>query len=255
MKRFIIISLALVTSLLAHAEWEDQAVGFSIGYTQNICRLNSPSELSDDKTKLTAFPMNGTKIGFIYDANIWKGLGFSVSANYSYTAQSSDWTDYPYDIKGNVATIPTIETKYRNESHVIEVNLHGQYKVEIAMNTWLILYTGPTWQNIIEFNANAYFRNKLTQESQEVLKIRSDQYELSQYYKPLNLAWGLGGGFQYKNIWLRGGYDFGLTNPRSAYNFGELGYLDEDGYPDSRRTRGRWDQWQIRIGFYFWHVQ
>jgi hypothetical protein len=73
------------------------------------------------------------------------------------------------------------------------------------------------------------------------------QEDMNDYaLKRLNVTWGVGAGFQYERYFLRGGYDFGLINPYKAYQFTEM---VNDGNP---RTRGRFDQWQIKLGIYFW---
>mgnify|MGYP003456251769 FL=1 len=56
----------------------------------------------------------------------------------------------------------------------------------------------------------------------------------------LNVTWGVGAGLQYKRYFLRGGYDFGLINPYKSDMF--------DGF--DIYTRGRFDQWQIKLGMY-----
>ena len=65
--------------------------------------------------------------------------------------------------------------------------------------------------------------------------------------KRINVTWGLGAGFQYDRYFLRGGYDFGLINPYKASQFD---YTDTNG--GRPRTRGRFDQWQIKVGIYLW---
>jgi hypothetical protein len=60
--------------------------------------------------------------------------------------------------------------------------------------------------------------------------------------KRMNVTWGIGAGFQYERYFLRGGYDFGLINPYKAQSFIDLDV----------NTRGRFDQWQIKLGMYIW---
>jgi hypothetical protein len=60
--------------------------------------------------------------------------------------------------------------------------------------------------------------------------------------KRINVTWGIGAGLQYERYFLRGGYDFGLINPYKADQF-----EGKDIY-----TRGRFDQWQIKVGMYLW---
>ena len=63
--------------------------------------------------------------------------------------------------------------------------------------------------------------------------------------KRINVTWGIGAGFQYERYFIRGGYDFGMINPYKAQSF--TGY---DVY-----TRGRFDQWQIKLGMYIWQTK
>lgn len=249
----------MTVCVLAHAEVQSQALAVSVGFTQKILRINQPTELSDNKKELKSYPLNGPQIGILYDMTFKKGLGMTVGLNYSYTTKISDWEDYKYDRFGKVVAVPIIETKYRNESHVLKLHADLQYKAPIAMDTWLIFYTGPSIQGVLKYNANDYYREKKIIESSddkpvEIVKYRSDQRELSEYYNVINVTWGVGAGFQYKHIFVRGGYDFGLTNPRRVNQFGKMGYMDpaDPSQPDNRLTRGRADQWQITVGYYFW---
>ena len=63
-----------------------------------------------------------------------------------------------------------------------------------------------------------------------------------QQFKRLNVTWGVGAGFQYRRYFLRGGYDFGLINP----------YKNAD-FTTGIHSRGRLDQWSIKIGMYLWY--
>ena len=64
-----------------------------------------------------------------------------------------------------------------------------------------------------------------------------------QQFKRLNVTWGVGAAFQYKRYFLRGGYDFGLLNPHK--------YAD---YTTGIHSRGRLDQWSIKIGMFLWYA-
>ena len=70
--------------------------------------------------------------------------------------------------------------------------------------------------------------------------------EQSRDLKRFNLTWGVGVGFQYQQFFLRGGYDFGLVNPYKETNFNKMGFAND------RYTRGRLDQWNLRLGMYLW---
>ena len=86
------------------------------------------------------------------------------------------------------------------------------------------LYTGEI--TTVIGNRNSAFT---TQENDEALK-------------RLNITWGVGAGFQYKRYFVRGSYDFGLINPYKNIDF-------ENG----NHTRGRLDQWSVKIGAYLWY--
>ena len=95
-----------------------------------------------------------------------------------------------------------------------------------------------------------FVKNEGTGEVSNNEKISCFDYtdsKMEQDYQRMNVTWGVGAGFQYERYFLRGGYDFGLMNPYKVGNFNEMGYsLD-------RRTRGRLDQWNIRLGIYLWN--
>ena len=125
----------------------------------------------------------------------------------------------------------------------MEIPIEWQYKFEIAQKTWLILYTGPTLQCGLAFKDKWYLRTN--NESESILKeenIYSEQDMNDYTLKRLNVTWGIGAGFQYERYFLRGGYDFGLINPYKAHSFDN----------QDIHTRGRFDQWHIKLGIYLW---
>ena len=108
-----------------------------------------------------------------------------------------------------------------------------------------MLYTGPTIQVHLSLKEQQYLRS-----GDETKRQTRDGYEYRdneafEDYKRVNVTWGIGAGFQYKQFFLRGGYDFGLFNPYKYDTFRAMG-VDSDYY-----TRGRFDQWQIKLGVYF----
>ena len=73
--------------------------------------------------------------------------------------------------------------------------------------------------------------------------------EMEKYYKRWNVSWGIGAGFQYDRYYLRFTYNFGLVNPytKDAFKEMDIPYDCED-----RLTRGRLDDWSIRLGVFLW---
>jgi hypothetical protein len=209
-------------------------LGVQVGYARSITRLNTP----DHGKTLNPTGYNGWKVGFVYDATIVKGFGVSMGLNYTFGANATDWMK-------KVATQPGgyPQIRSRGQYHQLEIPVDWQYKFEIAKRTWLMLYTGPTLQCGLIFKDKWYARsddksNAFTHEENLYSEEDMEDYAL----KRLNVTWGIGAGFQYERYFLRGGYDFGLINPYKAQSF-----MGVDVY-----TRGRFDQWQVKLGMYFW---
>ena len=234
MKRIISICL-LMSSIIAFAHAEGkQYVGVQLGFTQPITRLNLP--VLGQETKLTPTVLNGFKVGVVYDATIVKGFGYTLGLNYTFGANTSEWKkvgilDYP-------------RTQKQEIYHQLEIPVDWQYKFEIANKTYLMLYTGPTLQVGLSYKQNT--RTQMTS-SGETASVDKDVYTMDGVFalKRLNVTWGVGAGLQYERYFLRGGYDFGLINPYKEATF----HVSDDYNP---YTRGRFDQWQIKIGMYLW---
>lgn len=244
MKKFVVSMLLLVVATTMMASDDAyQAFGVQIGYSSPIFRLNEPAEIQEDKSKLTNTILNGLKVGVVFECNYVKGFGSLIGLNYSYGVNNSSWRrlsdrqsfEYP-------------RTKTRTEDHIMELFVDWQYKFEIAQNTYVILYTGPTIQAHLSLMETQFVQSSMDDKDVTQKKISSFNYddgEMMRDFNRLNVLWGLGLGFQYDRYFLRGGYDFGLMNPYKITNFSQAGYTD-------RNTRGRLDGWQIKLGVYLW---
>ena len=232
MKKLVVICVMMMTMMALNAQ---EYVGVQLGYARPITHLNSPSV--DNGKTLTPTPYNGLKVGVVYDATLIKGFGFTMGLNYTFGANTTAWVQkgewlYP-------------KTRSRGQYHQLEIPIDWQYKFEIAQRTWLMIYTGPTLQCGLAFTKKNYV-NDGKQESLDKKNPTDNWYseqEMSdQTLHRLNVTWGIGAGFQYERYFLRGGYDFGIVNPYKAQSF-----TGKDIY-----TRGRFDQWQIKLGVYLW---
>ena len=265
MKRIAVCLAALIGVITLSRAEMSHSVGVQLGFDQQIVRSNTPtppdavhnwSTYSNSKTKLGKDVLNGLKVGVVYDVSWVKGFGTFFAFNYVFGVHNSKWQDFPYDLNGTPVVNTVYDVKCHDETHSLELNIDLQYKFEIAKQTWLILYAGPTVQYRAHHYSKDYFRGHLlhddvhTNFSHLVFGYSDD--EDVKYLHRVNVLWGIGAGFQYKRYFLRGGYDFGLMNPYKADNFGEMGYKLTDGTADDRLTRGRIDQWHIRLGIYFW---
>lgn len=210
-----------------------QGLGMHIGWAQPILRLNRPDNPANAKDSLTnTVELNGFKVGVVYDASYAAGFGSSMGINYTFGAASSPWE------KKNTSFEERSQTIYQE----VEVFVDWQYKFEVAKETYLMLYSGPTIQCGLALNTDTYERNKVTDKVSSVNTRRYDTDKADEQLQRINVTWGIGGGFQYKQYFLRGGYDFGLVNP----------YTNRD-FANGNHTRGRLDQWSIKIGMYFWY--
>lgn len=230
MKRLFVICIIAMTMATLHAQ---DYFGVQIGYANPITRLNT----HNNKNNLIPTSYNGLKVGIVYDATLWKGLGVSMGLNYTFGTNVTDWTK---KVTGQPGDFPQVRS--RGQYHQLEIPVDWQYKFEIAQNTWIILYTGPTLQCGLALNDKWYIR--LNKDSESILKEENlySEQEMADYaLKRLNVTWGIGAGFQYEKYFLRGGYDFGIINPYKAQSFNNGIY-----------TRGRFDQWQIKLGMYLW---
>ncbi len=243
-----IMMLGLAMSALA-VDLPKQGFGLQIGWAQPILRLNSPT--SKD-TLANTVKMNGFKVGVVYDASFIAGFGSSMGINYTFGYYTGPWksryvyNDFPKD-------------RMTVSFHQLELFVDWQYKFEVAKETYLILYTGPTIQCgvALGMRIDQEVENPMTGERTRIYGDRFDAYNIGAHdddldpahhaqdnsLKRLNVTWGIGAGFQYKRYFLRGGYDFGLINP----------YKNAD-FVNGNHTRGRFDQWAIKVGVYLWYA-
>ena len=228
MKRLTLILFICAATTMASAQ---DYFGVQLGFAQPIARLNTPTT----KTSLFSTSYNGFKVGLVYDATIIKGFGVSMGLNYTFGNHTSAWKQ--------VGTYPYPQERTTGQYHQLEIPIDWQYKFEIAKRTWIILYTGPTLQCGLSLTSNKFETDNYGKIKDDV--ISSDFYlieDKNMALKRINVTWGLGAGFQYDRYFLRGGYDFGLINP-----YKERSFVGHDAY-----TRGRFDQWQIKVGMYLW---
>lgn len=232
MKRIVILVMVIAATMTSvHAE---EFLGVQVGFAQSISRLNTPVT----KDVLNPTNYNGMKVGLVYDATWIKGFGVTMGLNYTFGANTTDWAQqYP-----NGGNFPQIRSQ--RQYHQLEIPVDWQYKFEIAQRTWLILYTGPTLQCGLSFQNKDYTRNDYNSKGDNPkVKNYYSEADMKDYaLKRINVTWGIGAGFQYERYFLRGGYDFGLINPYKAQSFSN----------EDINTRGHFDQWQIKLGMYFW---
>lgn len=240
MKRiFFTLTLCLGMLTAMAADMPKQGFGFQIGYAQPTLRLNDPL-LGKSDSLINTTQLHGLKIGMVYDCSYWRGLGSSIGINYTFAANTTGW---------NPVSSFTKFPEYRNTLmyHQLEAFVDWQYKFEIAKETYLMLYTGPTVQCGLAFTDKKEMREDVTGLNihPESTRNRYADDDPDYILRRVNVTWGVGAGFQYKRYFIRGGYDFGIINPYKNRMY-EKSLTD-------RYTRGRFDQWEIKIGAYIWY--
>lgn len=230
-KSLLLTLLACCNILLMHAE-ASQNIGVQAGFAQSIMRLNAPNAGFEKTLNPTNY--DGFKVGIVYDATLIKGFGYTIALNYTFGENHTDWEKKSGTQPGDYP-----KSRTRQLYHQLELPVDWQYKFQIAQSTWFILYTGPTLQYGVSFNKNTQ------QQTVPNGEITTTQYDRYKDFKHLNVTWGIGAGLQFDRYFLRGGYDFGLINPYKADKF----IVSDDYQP---YTRGRFDQWQIKLGAYLW---
>ena len=230
MKRIVIVVLLVALAMQVAA---NDCLGFQVGYAQPTTCLNS----AGNKDNLAETMYNGFKVGLVYDAMLIKGFGVSMGLNYTFGANTTPWE--------SVGKLPYPKTRSKSFYHQLEIPIDWQYKFEIAQNTWVILYTGPTLQCGLNFTQKNFKDNGKEITPTDENNVFSENDMKDHALKRINVTWGIGAGFQYERYFIRGGYDFGMINPYKAQSF--TGY---DVY-----TRGRFDQWQIKLGMYIWQTK
>lgn len=260
----------LAAAMAGQAADINQNFGLQFGFDRHLYRLNSPSVSGKDKNELSVDPLNGGKIGFVYDVTFYEGLGLFLDFNYSYTMHNSPWRDIAYNELGLPTKLTGIQYRSKAEEHMLDWNVLMQYKFDIAGNTYLSLFTGPSIQYIAQYKSRDYFRTSDGTEIYPGAKILGwdvNTEDIAPYYKNYNVSWGVGLMFQYDCYFIRGGYNFGLINPYKEDCWGNIKYVDENGQtndwfkrpgsnePDDRLTRGRMDSWYITLGVFLWQSE
>ena len=239
----------MVFALCANAksiELPKQGFGVQIGWAQTVARLNSPNTKLPKDSLANTIHLHGFKVGMVYDASYIAGFGSTIGLNYTFGTSSTKWA------KQNTGVMfSNYSERYKYLYNEVELFVDWQYKFEIAKETYLMLYTGPTIQCGITYTTRQDLRDDVTDEV-KTTTVNSytshENYESNVDLNRLNVTWGVGAGFQYQRYFLRGGYDFGLLNPYKNKQF-----VNSAGETYDRNTRGRIDQWNIRLGIYLWY--
>ncbi|MCQ2335275.1 MAG: PorT family protein [Paludibacteraceae bacterium] len=242
-KQFLALALMLLSASAIVAQDAAQSFGLSVGYANPIFREKSASTATKLDGKITTY---GFMAGAVYEANLIKGFGLHLELNYGFSMKEGKWAK----LNSSGADYPRQKSTYT--THYFDMPIQWQYKFEIAKETYLLLYTGPALQvhftmsehNYLQSLPNASIEEKI---SNYVSKTYDRDGDGKYDYNRINVNWGIGAGFQYQRYYLRGGYDFGISNPYHDR------FFDISAAPDAAwKRQGRRDQWFIKLGIYLW---
>lgn len=250
MKKYLIAAMLLILGTGAFAkDFTDgegtQHIGLNLGFSDPILR----EKTYKDQEKFANVKLPGLKAGLVYETTIIKGFGMQLGLNYTFGCKLGKE-------KGGNSAGTSFKTRENWFIHELEIPIDWQYKFEVAKQSYLILYTGPTLEMGLGFSKNTIekklnpasgkieeYTSKLNLYQQMYSTADPDNDGIDDHYRRLNVTWGVGAGFQYKQYFLRGGYDFGIYNP----------YSDMFNNLSDFRRKGRLDQWSLKLGIYLWN--
>ena len=97
--------------------------------------------------------------------------------------------------------------------HALAIPIRFQYRIEVAKDFSLFLYTGPSFDFGLAFNIRQETRgvgSLIKPDVEEYNIYKENPQELSLHR--VNVMWGVGGGLRWKGLQLRAGGDWGLIN-------------------------------------------
>lgn len=154
---------------------------------------------------------NTLVFGFSWTPEFGYGFGLQTGIYYELTMERHKYDSYDPDIyiypyRGYTHSL------FANE-HALSIPLRFQYRIEVAKDFSLFLYTGPSFDFSLAFNIRetiSYIDSKLEPEvtKHNVYKESAQEDRLHR----VNVMWGVGGGLRWKGLQLRAGGDWGLIN-------------------------------------------
>ena len=189
MKKFFSILLAASLMLLGTQAFAQMSV--NAGY------LNSTQSFKDSNSK--SINSNGAYVGVSFNLPVAGELGFAPGVYYSLITNKSGGA-------GTILGIPVSASSTFVE-HAINVPLYLNYGMDLARDTNVFLYAGPTLQ---------YGLASTTKLAGGVGESSADRtysnYESNSNYNRFNVYLGGGIGFQVSAIQITVGYDYGMMN-------------------------------------------
>lgn len=152
------------------------------------------SELAKKKYSNTLF------IGLSWAPEFGYGFGIQTGVYYELTMEQHSYeTNRAYSFFAS--------------EHALAIPIRFQYRIEVAKDFSLFLYTGPSFDFGLAFNIRQETRgvgSLIKPDVEEYNIYKESPQELSLHR--VNVMWGVGGGLRWKGLQLRAGGDWGLIN-------------------------------------------
>lgn len=159
---------------------------------------------------------NGVRIGGNVEFELKNN--FSLLTGTLYSVVYSDKSQY-YSTSDSV--------NYKTFGHAIEIPVKVQYSLPVSKNFKFFAFAGPNIAiglaqpqkvtAVISSATKAYITPQIPENMKPFMRVESDSYENNDLYtkstiQRINLQMSIGGGVQFKNYKLNGGYDFGINS-------------------------------------------
>ena len=216
--KLLIIGVLLSVSVYVAA----QRPSINIGYVNTNNRAKYASKILGTKIEAKdEIVLDGITAGFDWDVLIANFIGVSTGLNYTYAFRNQNFVGNSY---------------YRYNYHILDAPVRFMLSLPLTSDgdLRLLLYAGPKFALSVAGIGQAYVNGKKSGDSQ-------DLYADSNYRSRFNLYVGPAVGLQYKNVILKGGYDFGLLNINTNNDSKNL--FNKDNYKVNQ------EQWYIKLGF------
>jgi len=205
MKQFFKLGL-LFTFFLFFINVSAQKYGIEAGFVQP---KRSGSQFS------TSY-FNGGRLGGSVEFELKNN--FSLLSGALYSLVYSDRTQY-YSTADSV--------NYKTIGHSIEIPIQVQYSLPVSKNFKFFAYAGPNIgiglaqpqkvTAVMSDVTKTYMNSLIPENMKPFVRVESDTYADNDLYvksmiQRINLQISVGGGVQFKNYKLKGGYDFGINS-------------------------------------------
>ena len=192
--------------------------------------FQQPNFRTDSTTNNTYY--NGGKIGFLIDFNMPYNMGIQTGLRYELTYG----VNTQHYRSADNANVGTEYVRHSMLKHNISMPLRVVYTQQLWRELAMTFYTGPTFQiglaltdnvlNALSDSTLSWLQNYSPDPS--LVKTGTHDYYADNIYRRFNVQWGIGGGLQWRNWRLEGGYNFGLNNlAKYQPNTGKTTHLNE----------------------------